>query len=107
MDPIVDASDGTVIDGTAAGDGGSALSLPSAGYPQPPALAAFPVPPAPVPPQPAGPPVPWGQVIRLGFTCVLLAFAVALIALGYTAAAAVGLILGVGVAAAEIIRRLG
>ena len=36
----------------------------------------------------------------------MLIVAVVLIALGYTAAAAVGLILGVGLAAVEIIKRL-
>jgi hypothetical protein len=50
--------------------------------------------------------VPWGLVVRLGFVTVVLIVAVTLIALGYTAAAAVGLVLGVGLAAAEIIKRV-
>lgn len=50
--------------------------------------------------------VPWPLLVRLGFVAVMLIVAVVLIALGYTAAAAVGLILGVGLAAVEIIKRL-
>jgi hypothetical protein len=55
----------------------------------------------------AGSAVPWLLLVRLGFVAVMLIVAVVLIALGYTAAAAVGLILGVGLAAVEIIKRLG
>jgi hypothetical protein len=50
--------------------------------------------------------VPWPLIVRLGFVLVVLIIAVVLIALGYTAAAAVGLVLGVGLAATEIIKRL-
>jgi hypothetical protein len=58
-------------------------------------------------PATAGGQVPWLLLVRLGFVVTGLIIAVALIAMGYTAAAAVGLVLGVGLAATEIIKRLG
>jgi hypothetical protein len=45
-------------------------------------------------------------LIRLGFVALVLIVVVVLTALGYTAAAAVGLVLGAGLAAVEIINRL-
>ena len=49
--------------------------------------------------------VPWPVVVRLGVVAVLLVVAVVQIALGYAAIAAVELILGVGLASVEIIKR--
>jgi hypothetical protein len=88
----------------------SGEALPAPEHPEPPVQPeARPSLPGQAPPAPAlgSGQVPWGLVVRLGFVSMLLVVAVVLVALGYTAAAAVGLILGVGLAATEIIRRLG
>ena len=71
--------------------------LPAADTPQP--LADLPA-------GAAGRQVPWPLLVRLGFVAVMLIVAVVMVALGYTAAAAACLILGVGLASVEIIKRL-
>ena len=73
-------------------------SLPAANTPQP-ACSDLPA-------GAAGSQVPWPLLVRLGFVALVLVIAVVLISLGYTAAAAVGLVLGAGLAAVEIIKRL-
>lgn len=47
------------------------------------------------------------MLVRLGFVVVFVGAAIALIASGYTAVAAVEVLFGAGLAAVEIIKRLG
>lgn len=102
MDPYVGIEDGSAPSMSSPAAPDSTL-IPVSAQPSQPAVTT---PPPVLRPGGLDSQVPWPLLVRLGFVAVVLIVAVMLIALGYTVAAAVGLVLGVGLAAVEIIKRL-